>query len=86
MTLREDVDDFVATLKTERDELMLKMHLAKAEAKDEWDKAEQKWAQLRARGERLGKELKFASGEIAVAAKLLGEEIKEAYARIRRVL
>src|SRR6185436_1971867 len=40
-------DDIMATLKRERDELALKVHLGKQDAIAEWEKLEAKWNHLR---------------------------------------
>lgn len=81
-----EIQDLVKELKEERDELRLQIHLAKAEALDEWDKTEKKWRELKKKVESATKEGKAASINIAAAAKLLVNELKEAYTRIRREL
>jgi hypothetical protein len=85
--------DFSATwkqlltdLERERDELRLKAHLAKAEAKDHLAKAEQKLEEFRERvpiAKGVGKD---AAGNVEEAAKALAAEIREGFARVRRVL
>jgi len=44
-TLSRDID----ALRQLRDELKLQIHLAKAEARDRWDKLETKWTEIEAR-------------------------------------
>lgn len=82
----DDMKKFVETLKQQRDELKVKLHLAKAEAADEWEKAEKKWGQLKAKTRVLGTEAGGASKDIGAAAKQLAKEIKHGYDRIRKLL
>jgi hypothetical protein len=61
-------------------------YLAKAEAGDEWEKAEKKWEQLKAKTRVLGTEAGDASKDIGAAAKQLVKEIRHGYDRIRNLL
>lgn len=83
---RHDLDRMVADLQTQRDELRVRLHLAKAEAKDEWEKLEKKWEHLRGRLEVVGREAKDASKDVLAATRLLAREIKEGYDRVRALL
>lgn len=83
---QHEIQDLVKELREERDELRLQMHLAKAEALDEWEKAEKKWRELKKKADTLAKEGKVASKDVGAAAKLLVDELKAAYTRIRRKL
>ena len=47
------LDDLIDNLKTQRDELRVQMHLAKAEIRDEWEEIEKKWAHAEARFEEI---------------------------------
>jgi phage shock protein A len=70
-------------LRQERDELRLKLHLGKAELKDEWETLERKWEQLEARMAGARDEAREASKEVGAALGLLADELGEAYKRIR---
>jgi len=83
---REDLAAALAKLRTERDELRLKMHLARAEVRDEWEKVESKWAHLEHKAPDVASTAGAATRDVASAAKLLGEEIRHAYQRIRDAL
>jgi SMC interacting uncharacterized protein involved in chromosome segregation len=83
---RHDLDRMVAELQTQRDELRVRLHLAKAEAKEEWEKLEKKWDHLRGRLEVVGREAKDASKDVLTATRLLAREIKEGYDRVRTLL
>jgi len=85
-----DLDDkfegLVKSLKTERDELRVQMHLLKAEAKDEWEEVEGHWVQLEGKLKKVGEGASESGEEIAAAGKQLAEEIGNAYQRIRKSL
>ncbi len=74
--------DFIEKLKQQRDELRLQIHLAKAEARDEWDELENKWGGLMERMKAVGEEAGEAKSDIGTAARELAVELKKGYARI----
>jgi len=82
----ERLDDMLRRLEQERDELRVRLHLGKAEAKEEWDKLDARIGELRARLDRAGSEAGDAADEVAAAARRLGEEIRTGFDRIRRAL
>ena len=51
---KSDLEQLIAQLEQQGDELMLQLHLGKAEAKDELAKLEKKWEQLKAGPEAFG--------------------------------
>ena len=79
----ERVQEMVEKLKQQRDELRVKMHLGKADAKDEWNDLEGKWDSLKERMKAAGGEAGDVSDDIGDALKGLASEIKSGYARIR---
>jgi hypothetical protein len=70
-------------LRQERDELRLKVHLGKAELKEEWEALERKWAHLEGRMAGVAGEAREASREVGAAFGVLADELGEAYRRIR---
>jgi hypothetical protein len=44
---KEQITKAAEHLKQQRDELWVKLHLAKAEAKDEWTRLEKQWEEMR---------------------------------------
>lgn len=76
-----DFDKLKADLERIRDEIRLKMHLASMEAKEEWDELEGKWQSFSDRSEMN----KSAEG-VGAAMGVLGEELKQAYIRLRKAL
>jgi len=85
-TMRERLRDMLEKLEQERDELKVRAHLGKAEAREEWEKMEGRIAELRSRLDRAGDEAGDVMEDVGAAAKLLGEEIREGFARIRKSL
>ena len=80
------LEELITKLKQERDELRVQIHLAKAEAKDEWEELERKWEVVENKLATLKKETKDASKDIGAALGVLSEEIANAYKRIRKKL
>jgi hypothetical protein len=85
---KTDVAKLIENLKQERDELILQLHLGKAEAKEELEALEKKWQQLRAEADTLGEkaanslraewdELEKKWEEFTVKTKPLQDETKE---------
>lgn len=79
-TRRQQVLD---KLRQERDELRLKLHLGKAELKDEWESLERKWEHLEGRVAGKAEEARESTREVGAAFGVLSEELGEAYRRIR---
>jgi SMC interacting uncharacterized protein involved in chromosome segregation len=85
---KTDVAKLIESLKQQRDELILQLHLGKAEAKDELAELEKKWKQLKAEADALGEkaanslqvewdELEKKWEEFTVKTKPLQDETKE---------
>jgi BMFP domain-containing protein YqiC len=83
---RKFIDDMLSELKTEREELQLKLKLAKMEAGDEWEKLEAKLQKLEAKAGEVGEATAEASKGIGAAAQLLGEEIRNGFRIIAKRL
>lgn len=83
MSENEQVQDLMEKLRQQRDELRLKVHLGKADAKDEWNELEEKWEGLKARLKAAGGEAGEAKEDVSEAMKGLMDEIKKGYGRIR---
>ena len=73
-------------LKQRRDELRVQVDLGKKEAQDAWDELEGKWEQLEGRFKVLARESKDAAGEVAAAAEVLLGEVKDGFARLRKLV
>lgn len=84
MSIKIEFDNLVEQLKSERDEIALKIHLASMEAKEEFESAEKNWTQLKIKVNELANESKETSEELITKAKIVGEELKETYSRISK--
>ena len=82
MNVPEEFDKLVEKLKTERDEINLKIHLASMDAREEFDEAEKKWEQVKVKVAEIADEAVDTSEEYIAKAKIVGEELKETYSRI----
>jgi len=80
--LLADID----ALRAARDELKVQMHLAKAEARERWEKLEKKWHHLEARGHVLAEASRESLDDIEEAGRLLVQEIREGYDSLRKLL
>jgi SMC interacting uncharacterized protein involved in chromosome segregation len=83
---REKLEQMMKRLETERDELRVQLGLAKLEARDEWQELEKKMDALRGRMKVLGSEAKEASGDVGAALDTLGDEIKDGFDRLRKLV
>ncbi|CAL1239243.1 hypothetical protein [Candidatus Methylocalor cossyra] len=86
MNLKEELETFRESLLQQRDALIVQLNLAKLEAREEWQQAESKLEQLKAKLDTAAREAKDASDDVWASAKVLGEEIKSAYERIKNRL
>ncbi len=86
MEAKEEFYRLVEKLKTERDELNLKIHLASMETKEELKEAEKKWALVKEKSTEIADEVVETSEDYIAKAKIVGEELKETYRRIAKRL
>ena len=73
--------DLVEELGRLRDEVRLKLHLASMEARDEWEKLEERWEQFRRKAD-----LDETVDGIGESAEGLVDELHKGYERIRKAL
>jgi uncharacterized coiled-coil DUF342 family protein len=85
-TMRDRLRETLERLEQERDELRVRLHLGKAEARQEWDKLDARIGELRGRLDRAGDEAGDVMDDVGEAAKLLGEEIRTGFERLRKML
>lgn len=86
MDVGEKLSEEVESLKRVRDELRVRIHLGKAEAKELWNETEAKLHELEAKAKSISAQAEEPLHDVGEAAKLLGEEIGDAYRRIREAL
>jgi hypothetical protein len=76
----------IENLAKARDELRVRMHLAKADALDEWKKLETSWQRVQEEIRRTGEHTKEPVKDMGAAAQRLIDELKRGYARFREQL
>ena len=82
--VKKRIEEMLSELRQERDELKVKLQLAKMDVSEEWKKLEAQLEKLDAKAEELGNVAADASHDIAAAAKLLGEEITRGFEKFRK--
>lgn len=81
-----DLETLELRLAQARDELRLKLHLARADADDVWDGLEVKWQHFRSRLADLREAAGEAGGDLSNGVRALGHELAEGYDKLRRAL
>ena len=83
-------DDLIETLKQQRDELKVRMHLGSLDAKDEFEALEKKWdhwsAEAKAQAKPIREVIEESAGNVGSALDLVLDEVKESYERIKNQL
>lgn len=82
----EKLQSLLERLEQERDELKVKLGLAKLEAREEWQELEGKIQGLRGRMKVLKDEAGDASGDVGAAFDMVADEVKEGFARLKKLL
>lgn len=83
---KEDIDQMIEKLRRQRDELKVKIHLAKADAVDEWAVVEKKYAQLKTKSESMAVTGGEVAKEIGETIKEISEDIMNGYERISKIV
>ncbi len=86
MTLREKLESELETLQTTRDELRVRLHLGKLDAQDQWEQIEKQWQHVESKLKLAGETGREVAEDIGEAASLAVEELKEGYAKLRKLL
>ena len=86
MSIKVEFDSLLEKLKAERDAILLKLHLASMEAKEEIEEADKHWEDLKIKAAEIADDSKETSDEYIAKAKIIAEELKEAYNRISKRL
>lgn len=81
-----DLDTTRQKLQQMRDELKLKMNLAKADARDEWRELEAKWDRFEAKLEGVGRQTGDTADKIRADLKDVADDLRHGYERIRKSL
>ena len=83
---RSALDELIQSMKQERDELKLKIHLAEMDAKDEYDRLSRKFEELTSQYEPVSDAVKESADNLVAALMLAGEEIKNGFHRVRKAI
>ncbi len=81
-----DIDDIIESLKQQRDEIKLQIHLAEAEARDEFPAIEEKLDELKSKTDAIREEAGEVSDDVFEAVKLVADEVRTGIARIRKLM
>jgi len=81
-----DIDSIIEGLKQQKDEIRLQIHLAKAEVRDELSELENKLETLSNKADVLRKEASDTSSKVVESARLVADEVKHGFDRIRKLL
>jgi len=84
--MTQTIDELVGELRRMRDELRLQLHLAKADAKTEWDELDKKLNHLEVRLAAARREAKTSAGDVGAALGMVADEVKRGYERLKRSL
>ena len=83
---RATLDQLIASLKQQRDELAVKIHLGKAEAKQEWDRVEAKIRELTDQYKPIVDAVGETGEGVLSAVELAAQEVKKGLERVRKLL
>ena len=70
-------------LDTERGNLQVQLHLLSMDAKEEWGELEKKFEEFKTRASAVAEVTEESAGDVGEALKLVGEELREGYKKIR---
>ena len=81
--MNKELENFWEQLKTQRDELGVRVYLVKSELSDEWEVVEKKWHDAERKLHHLQDEAIDSTAEMKHSVKVVMEEISGAYDRIK---
>ena len=84
--MRDRLSDEFEHLRTLRDDLRVRVHLGKAEIRDQWEELEGDWHRAEAKMKAIGESSRESAKDVGEAAGLLVEQLREAYHRLRELL
>jgi hypothetical protein len=86
MSIREKLEGELEALQATRDELRVRLHLGKLDAKEQWDQIEKQWQHIESKLKVAGDAGREVAEDIGEAAGLTIDEIKEGYTKLRKLL
>lgn len=82
MSNRDKLEELVSSLKQQRDQIALKIHLGAKESQEEWEKVKDKMDELIKEYEPVKDATEESASEIWTSLTLVGEEVKKGFNRI----
>ena len=82
--MKDRSEKMLKELKKERDELKVQLHLLSMDAKEEWNELENKYEKFKAKASVVADVAGDSAEDVVEALKLVGDELREGYKRIRR--
>jgi len=79
-------ETLVEELQIDRDKIKLQLHLLNMEAKEEWNELEKKYEHFKTKASKVTEVAEDSAGDVGEALKLVGEELREGYKRIKKSL
>ena len=76
-------ESILKELETEREHLKVQAHLLNMDTKEEWNELEEKYEQFKTKASKVADATEDSAGEVVEAIKLVGEELREGYKRIK---
>ncbi|MCW8852911.1 MAG: hypothetical protein OQK44_09620 [Gammaproteobacteria bacterium] len=70
-------------LEEERGKLQVQLHLLSMDAKEEWNELEKKFEKFKSKASTVAEVAEDSAGEVGEALKLVGEELREGYKKIK---
>jgi SMC interacting uncharacterized protein involved in chromosome segregation len=86
MTLRERLKRELEDLRAMRDELRVRLHLGKLDAQEQWEQIEKQWQHVESKLKLAGEAGREVAEDVGEATSLVIEEMKEGYAKLRKLL
>ena len=83
MSLHEQLSKELEQLRAQRDDMRVRIHLAKLEARDLWDDMEKRWNHAETKLERLSDAGHEIAEDVARAAEEVVREMRDGYEKIR---
>lgn len=83
---RNLIEKTLATLKKQRDELSLQIHLGTMEAKEEYERAKEKLDQMTQDYDPVKDAVEESASNVFSALQLVGEEVMSSFDRVRKSL
>ena len=80
------IDDILEDLRTRREEVELQIGLAKGEAKKHWDILEGRFEELKIKADAAGDVASSTAENVAEALELAAQELREGYAKLKKLL